>query len=442
MLHKKAYRLMRFFAFGGILLENEMGLFMQLEKMTSQSGYINTLSMLYLVNNYMKFDSKKNKKLEDVYLSHQNSPDYLMRNELAVLYNLMCKNPLTLEFEQDINYNLQYERSLNLCDEIHKKLAEGFLKKEDDKSGQWRETFFYGSENAHTCQIIDFFEYKYLNDNDWLVQNRGFSVGDALKIAQVINGLFRLRIINEQELLKKLVISNDLYKHFIFDVEQIEFHSGVNKKNCLSFLEALSNKSDIEKYQKIDEFNICKAYPFLKVSGNKYFLPSFHMLLEAMYETPYYWMIDDENYNREFSKNRGAFAEDFCEKVIGKVFGEENVYKNIEIYKGKKRLGEIDILVVWGEIILIVEIKSKRLSLKAKQGDVEYIENDFNLSVRKAYEQLVKCSSILIHDNVKLKYKNKFLELKSEIKKIYPICLISESYPSLNFQVKDFFKKD
>ncbi|MDN5524075.1 hypothetical protein, partial [Acinetobacter sp.] len=88
MLHKKAYRLMRFFAFGGILLENEMGLFMQLEKMTSQSGYINTLSMLYLVNNYMKFDSKKNKKLEDVYLSHQNSPDYLMRNELAVLYNL------------------------------------------------------------------------------------------------------------------------------------------------------------------------------------------------------------------------------------------------------------------------------------------------------------------------------------------------------------------
>lgn len=99
-------------------MENEIDLFVQLEKMTSQSGYINTLSMLYLVNNYIKFDSEKNEKLEDVYFSHQNSPNYLMRNELAVLYNLMCKKPLTVEFEKNINYDLQYEKSLNLCDEI------------------------------------------------------------------------------------------------------------------------------------------------------------------------------------------------------------------------------------------------------------------------------------------------------------------------------------
>lgn len=419
------------------MIKNEKDLLVEMEKITSQAGYINTLTKLYLINNYVKVDKSKDETLENIYAGHEASSEYLMRNELAILYNSMCQSPIKLESELQVDYENQYQKSLQLCEEIHEELSKEYFKKDGDKSSEWREAFFYSAENIHTCQLINFFEKKYFKDNDWLIKNKGFSVQDVLKIIQAINGLLRLRLLNEQNFLKNFNISSLIYNFFIFEIEKIKFHTGLSKRKCLNFFEAFTNKTKINNYCKIDDFNDCKAYPFLKISNEKYYLPSFHLLLEALHDTPYYWMIEDENYCGEFSNNKGAFAEDICEEKLSEVFDEKNVYKNVQIYKGKALLGEIDTLVVCGEIALIIEIKSKRMTLKAKQGDIEVIEKDFKLSIQKAYDQLSKCSSAIINKDIKMKYRNEFLNFTNKFKKIFTIFLISEPYPSLNFQVKD-----
>ena len=275
------------------------------------------------------------------------------------------------------------------------------------------------------------------------MSNKGFSISDTLKIVETLNGIIRLRLVNEQEILSGGKLTNDFYKLFLFTIDEISFHTDLDNKICSSFLKAFSSEDEIEKYNKLDDLNTRKAYPFLKFSDNQYFLPSLHMLLEAMYETPYHWMIKDDNYKGEFGNNRGAFAENFCEKTIKKVFGHENVYKNVEIYKGKNRLGEIDVLVAYGEIAIVIEIKSKGLSQEARQGDIDAIKKDFNLAVQKAYEQTVKCGlGILDMSSHKIKMNKKVLNLENKFKKIIPICLISENFPSLSYQVKDFLKQN
>ena len=235
---------------------------------------------------------------------------------------------------------------------------------------------------------------------------------------------------------------NDLYTVYLFDPITLSEYSKLDVETCSNFLESFSLDKKSIKFNKIDDFNPCKAFPFFKIDEINYFLPSAYLLLEALYETPFYWMIGDKKYRGEFSKNRGAFTENIATILLGNIFGVENVYKNIEIYEGKKRLGEIDVLVVYDETILIIQAKSKKLSLFARQGVLDILKKDFKSAVQDAYDQAFQCSNDIIKQHITLysAETKKELKINKTIKKIFPICLLSESYPTLTLQAKDFLK--
>src|SRR5260370_7980440 len=103
-------------------------------------------------------------------------------------------------------------------------------------------------------------------------------------------------------------------------------------------------------------------------------------------------MMDDKSYRDTAAEHRGAFLEKTAAHIFRSVFGPMNVYENVTIRDGSKDIaGEIDVLVVYGEFVLVVQAKSMRVTLKARAGDPEPPNKDFPVPLPSPYLQALPC---------------------------------------------------
>ena len=150
----------------------------------------------------------------------------------------------------------------------------------------------------------------------------------------------------------------------------------------------------------------------------------------------------DTTYVSTAMQNRGIFTEQFAVERLRQVFGAENVFANIDIYESKDtKLAEIDVLVLFGNRALVLQAKSKRLTLEARRGNDLQIKDDFKKSIQDSSDQAYRCAKLL--EVGKYSFKDaagNAVKLPLSPRRIYVICLISDHYPALSFQVRQFLK--
>ena len=95
-------------------------------------------------------------------------------------------------------------------------------------------------------------------------------------------------------------------------------------------------------------------------------------------------------------KHRGEFTENFSAERLKIVFGEDRVFTNIDIVDSEKtKAGEIDVLVVYANRAIILQAKSKRLTIAARKGNDNCLRNDFKQAIQEAYNQGYSCANLL-----------------------------------------------
>src|SRR5690606_8724913 len=125
-----------------------------------------------------------------------------------------------------------------------------------------------------------------------------------------------------------------------------------------------------------------------------------YSLAEAFYESPFYWMMDDVEYMETAKKHRGRFTESFSATRLKCVLGEERVYENVLIIDEQgNRSGEIDVLAVYADRAIILQAKSKKLTITARTGDTKAIQQDFKKAIQDAYDQAFSCGNLLLKPN-------------------------------------------
>jgi hypothetical protein len=149
-------------------------------------------------------------------------------------------------------------------------------------------------------------------------------------------------------------------------------------------------------------------------------------------------MASDPSYRNTAFQNRGAFTENFVFSRLSKVFGLDYTYQNVNIYRGSDIYAEADILIVFGDRAIIVQCKSKKLTLEARKGNDLQIKNDFAKAVQDSYDQGYRCATSIADPNFRFLDKNQNNISMLNIKEIYIICVVSDHYPALLFQVKEF----
>ncbi len=150
-------------------------------------------------------------------------------------------------------------------------------------------------------------------------------------------------------------------------------------------------------------------------------------------------MHRDEEYSDTANAHRGEATEILTEDLLRRVFGAGRVYRNVDIYRGHKHIGEIDVLAVHGDRLVLCQAKAKKLTVAARQGDSRRLVDDFRAAIQKAYDQAFRCAAALLESSGRMVTSaGRQMELRWPIEEIYPICIVADQYPALALQCRQF----
>lgn len=431
----------------------EQEIFEELAGLCSSPGYAHAIAYLCSRDNMIQYSGEM--KAEN--MQHLFSKSRLIRTETSTLIGLMLKNPIDYTLPAPSVLEKYIEATEALLEEIHCTMTASFWQDIDPAKiaepgfnpftdgAALREPIFYGGESAYSFQYRDFAPAKYANDDPWLLANKGFSVQDARNVVLAVSRLQDGKAIRFMRAMHGTPQeSRTVLPGNAFSVQEVADFGHIDPTIVEKVLSAFAVPPGAhnEQFNALHDFNIANASPLIRMPDGNFLLFHIYSLVEALYEAPFYWMGADKAYVSTAMQNRGAFTEQFAVERLRQVFGAENVLANIDIFESKDtKLAEIDVLVLFGNRALVLQAKSKRLTLEARRGNDLQIKDDFKKSIQDSSDQAYRCAKLIEEGKCTLKdAAGNVVTLPTGLKRIYLICLISDHYPALSFQARQFLK--
>lgn len=433
---------------------SEQVVFSDLAMLCTKPGYIHAIAFFCFRDNVILHSGD----MKESDMRKMFSPSRLIRTEINTLLGLIIKGEIDWSIPSAKDLQEYMDETELLLDELHRCLSgEWFsgLTQDSVMSGfdpfargeAYREPIFYGGEAAYTFQYIDMAILKYAADAPWLQANRGFTIDQVSRVAHAVEHVHA----DNFETMRKEMLSQHpdewtMLPLFSLTAEKIVAKTNLSIDVVERILNAFTLPSDRtnEAFNALHDFNEITATPLIRLPSGEFLSLQAYSLAEAVYEAPFYWMIQDKPYIPTLNKNRGDFTESFVADRLKLVFGEDHVHLNVNIFESKaKIISDIDVLVIWGNRVVIVQTKSKRLTLESRKGNDLVIRDDFKKAVQAAYDQGVACAKCLRDNRYKLVTPDgRDVLLPQEIKEIYLFCAVSDHYPALSFQSRQFLQTE
>jgi len=434
-------------------MRNEAEVFADLAVLCRSSGYVHALANICFRDNIVRYSGQMRAKD----MLPMFSPDHLIRAEISTLIGLMIQGEVDWKMPSPRVVQEQMDRTDALLRELHDTFLPSFSDAIAEQTkvpvkdlellgrGEFlREAIFYGGESAYSFQYRDFAPPKYAADDAWLKANRSFSIFEARTVAHAIARLQEQKLMDTVAHMATIPPEQwSILPGYTFSVEEVGAVSGLPESAVEVVLNAfaLTPGEKNKTFRALDDFNVANATPLLR-SNDAFVLFQSYSLVEALYESPFYWMVVDKAYTSTAMQNRGRFTEAFCRDRLELVFGKSRVHTNVDIFESKsKKVGEIDVLVFFGDRAVIVQAKSKRLTLESRKGNDGRIRDDFKKSVQDSYDQGLTCAEKITDPTVKLVGSDGLeIPVPGRVSEIYLLCVVADHYPSLQFQSRQFLK--
>lgn len=426
----------------------------ELECLSQSDGYIYTFCGLVLNSLYMSPD-----EIADVDWDQR-----LNYQELAFLLGLMVKRPVSLALpstsegsDRRFNATLDLFRDLHvahvysvesLAFETQQSLevrAKEYVQSYDGwmESGRGMvEPIFYGGEGAYDFQYLEMAERRYRDDKNWLAHHLGTSFDSVLEIARQLTKLSTAR-------LSSMCFEGSYEDFFSHCLEIFSFSphdiTGVADEAIDSFFQAFSLlPGEVnEDLKGVGDFNKACSHPVIRLEHNRFFLPMPLKLAESIYESPFYWMLEDTDYKETAFSNRGMATEKIAYELLKQVFNEGRVYRGVNVTDGKDDVTDIDVLAVEGSKAIIVQAKSKKLTVNSRRGDGKRLKSDFRGAVQEAYDQALLSRKAVLERGASLSIDGKRIDQDLEaVDEAYIICLTGDHYPAVMLQLESYLQKE
>jgi hypothetical protein len=434
-------------------LRSEQEIFADLAALCVKPGYVHALAYLCFRDNIIPYVDE----LREADMRKMFDPSRLIRTEINTLIGLMVKADIDWALPAPQTLQEYANTSEKLLEELHHSMsgaAFAGLTKEAVAAGSFdpfghgaalREPIFYSGESAYNFQYLDLAARKYAADATWLLSQRGFSIDEARAVVLAVEQVHSDRFVESGERMHKLHPDEwTVLSCFAVTVAEVaakaDLAPDLTERVLMAF--TLPARERNSGFSALQDFNAVSATPLLRMPSGEFLSLQTYALAEALYDGPFYWMTEDKVYLPSLAKHRGDFTEGFVAERLGLVFGTERVYANVDIWETKAtKAGEIDVLVVWGDRAIVVQAKSKRLTLAARKGNDQVIRDDFKKSVQDAYDQAVQCAKCLGDSRFTLMVGDgREVVLPYELKEIYVFCVVADHYPALSFQARQFLK--
>ena len=384
------------------------------------------------------------------------------QEELSLLLGLLVKRPIRLDVIPSDEVVLdQGQRAIDLLRELHLFLSSPTLPSNGSNADdpdrlaelvrqyeEWMssgrgmvEPIFYGGQGAYDFQFLEMASKRYAADELWIQQHKSASLEAFVETAKSLQQLTlkRMQAIKPSKTLKEECRA--VLHAMTFGPDDLP-QTGRDSLN--HFIRAFSfTPGDInEEFNDIADYNVVLSRPVMAMEGGQYCIPIFPNLPKAIYDNPYYWMVDDEEYRDTALKNRGDATESITHDLLAPVFGSRSVFRGVKVTKGKADVTDIDVLAVSGNKAVIAQCKSKKLTIDARSGEGRALRGDFTKAVQDAYDQAITARKALLDGGYRLNDAGgAAISLPHELDEVYILCLTGDYYPAVLTQARVYLKK-
>jgi uncharacterized protein YchJ len=433
------------------LNRSEVEVFAELERLCQSPGYSRVIARMCLLDNMISYAGEV---VADDMLKLYD-PTRLARNEMNVCIGLWAKGerdfePLSLDDVAPL-----IEQTRRLCEELHCAMNEPTIAAMRQhlagkaaassnpiaSGGAMREAIFYGGESAYAFQYRDFAPARYAADETWIRASKEFSMTEAAAVARVvsreIDARASLALSRSRGSFDKI---DDALELFTFSAREVSEAARLPAKTCERVLAAFACPDDERNAQftKMDARNMAAILPVMR-RGQSYVVFNVVDFYEALYQAPYFWMLEDKSYKLA-ANHRGQFTEEFARQRLTSVFGAGRTLSNVILMRSKAVVGEVDVLVTFSKFAIIVQAKSKQLTAVARQGDEKQIQKDFTAAVQSACDQGMDCAKMLFDSAIKWVDADGEAVARPAVEKVFVVCLVADHYPALAAQARQFLQ--
>ena len=423
-----------------------------LDQLTAEPGFIYTFSLMVLEFLWMSAH-----QVADI-----NWDERPNNREMSVLLGFLVKHPADLSSRpSEETYFAQRERACSLLEEFHLSHAfpvanaatsssatdpdwiGGFSRAYDQwiSSGDGMvEPVFYSGAGAYDFQYLEMAVQRYSSDGPWLEGHLGTDYDSVIQIARRFTELAGSRVrglkppSSFEEFCGQILAAMSFSSSDLSPDDQNAFDALVEK---FALSPGLGNQS----FTSIGARNVVDYQPLIKLGDGRYFLPLFSNLAEAIYESPFYWMMGDGAYSNTALRHRGDATEVITRKLLSAVFTHGRVYRDVKVKRGSRDVTDIDILAVSGNKAVIVQCKSKKLTAKARAGDPDSLKADFLKAVQEPYQQGLLARDALLSANATLtRPDGRPVRLRWPIEEAYVVCVTGDHYPALLAQARAYLQ--
>ena len=433
-------------------MRSEQEVFEDLRALCCSPGFLHTMADICFRHNITIYEDEL--KASD--MAHLYSPSHLTRTERTTLIGLMMRAPVNRACPPRTAIESNARNAEQLLGELHETVAlpsaSDFARQvrarrniqEVEPGKLLREGIFYGGESAYSFQYRDLALQRYRKDAKWLLENKGIDLNLAGKLCRCVNEQINERLVDVgRKVMSDSSDNHSLLPGFTFSSTELAARMNEPVEAVRSVIGAFTFPPDERNlgFNSLDAFNQAYAYPFIQIGEDEFLSLEHYGFPQALYDVPFYWMIEDKAYAPTAAEHRGEFTESFAFERLSRVFGKGNVFQNVELYRSKgKVIGEIDVLVMFGDRAIVVQAKSKRLTIESRKGNDLQLKDDFQKAVQDAVNQGFDCCEALLDPAVTLRCGGRKITLKGRPKKIYPIALVAEHYPALALQVRHYLQ--
>jgi len=376
----------------------------------------------YLILTFILTFSQFYTDVEDIVSRHptENYSD----EELAFICWLILKYGCKIDGK--IPSSESFKKKCNEVWSIFQNIHQNILAK-----SPFQEVIFYSESWAYYFQYINFFISRYRNDDAWIIENKGFSLESARKIILAIQEkrIEYFSNIPDWGFEERLLY---MFESFFIRIDDLKIPD-ISKEEVHNFLNTFSVTPTEwnQDFENISDKNEFYSRPIIKFDGNHYFLPMISFLGKAMYQEPIFWMWSDPKYSELAKKHRWDGSEEMTYEILKDVFGIEKTFKNINVMVGKRRETDADVLCFVGDKAIIVQVKSKTLTVTSRQWDEKSIESDYDKAIQGALIQGHKVRDALLQEGFSFENADwsKFIP-PCKIDEAFVLCVTSDNFPS------------
>lgn len=183
-----------------------------------------------------------------------------------------------------------------------------------------------------------------------------------------------------------------------------------------------------------------ESFPILR-KGNTYIVSS---IVTLLYKAKHIFEKDiykNKTLASVYAKKKGEYLEILTQDVIKQILKDAKLFPNVK-YRENKMDRECDLLVIYDQIILIIEIKGRAFKEVSKGGFKAYLDQDLNDNIYKAYSQATRMEKYLTENKeVCVRYgpgKNELKIQNTDKFKIFKIGITLENFRKYAVQYTEF----